>query len=82
MPYEAWSYILTVVGLTGFFLAGKKIWWAWYINLACQALWFAYAIITGQHGFLFAAAAYSVIFTDNAIKWTKERKKKLPLNES
>lgn len=68
-----WSWILTAVGLTGFILAGRKIWWCWYINIACQALWFAYAIFTEQYGFIVASIAYTFVFTQNAVKWTRER---------
>lgn len=68
-----WSYLLTAVGLTGFFLAGRKVWWAWYINIGCQVLWFAYALITQQYGFIVAAFAYTFVFTQNAVKWTRER---------
>jgi hypothetical protein len=69
-----WSWILTVVGLTGFVLAGRKVWWAWYINIACQGLWFTYALVTHQYGFIVASVAYTVVFTQNAVKWTRERK--------
>lgn len=67
-----WSWILTVVGLTGFILAGKRVWWAWYINIGCQVLWFTYAIITSQYGFIVASIAYTVVFTKNAIAWTRD----------
>lgn len=76
MDSQVWSWILTAVGLTGFWFVGKKIWWSWYINLACQALWFTYAIISQQYGFIVAALFYSIIFGKNAIAWTKEHKKK------
>lgn len=69
-----WSWILTAIGLTGFFLAGKKVWWCWYINIPCQALWLVYAIVTEQYGFIVAALAYTFVFTKNAIAWTKEHK--------
>ena len=68
------SWVLTVVGITGFILAGRKVWWSWYINIACQVLWFAYAIITKQYGFIIAAILYTIVFSKNAIAWTKEHK--------
>ena len=74
MDAQWWSWILTAVGLTGFFLAGRRVWWSWYINLACQGLWLAYALVTGQYGFIVAAAAYSIVFTQNAVKWTREHR--------
>lgn len=67
-----WSWLLTVVGLAGFILAGRKVWWCWYINIACQGLWFTYAIVTEQFGFIVASVVYTVVFTQNAIRWTRE----------
>ena len=72
MDNQWWSWILTAVGLTGFVFVGRKDWWAWYINIGCQVLWFSYAIVTAQYGFIVAALAYTIVFTRNAIKWTKD----------
>lgn len=69
-----WSWLLTVVGVTGFVLAGRRVWWAWHINVGCQALWMAYAIVTRQWGFIGAAVVYTVVFVRNAVKWTRERR--------
>lgn len=66
------SWVVGAVGLTGFYFAGKRVWWSWYINLFCQALWIGYALVTGQPAFLVTAAVYSAIFGVNAYKWTKE----------
>ena len=67
-----WSVLLTVVGGVGFVLAGRKVWWAWYVNIGCQGLWMAYAVLTAQWGFIAAAVLYTVVFTRNAIAWTNE----------
>lgn len=69
------SWLVGGVGLIGFYFSGQKKWWAWYINLGCQALWIAYALVTGQPAFLVTAAIYSGIFAVNAYKWTKEHRK-------
>lgn len=74
------DYILSIVGVTGFFLAGKKVWWAWYVNIACQALWVTYAMVTAQYGFLIGAVVYSMVFIENARKWTKEHKRETTNN--
>lgn len=76
MSEQYWSWILGIVGLAGFILAGKKVWWCWYINLGCQVLWFAYAIVTHQYGFIATALVYSVVFAKNAISWTREHQQK------
>jgi hypothetical protein len=66
------TWVLGAVGLTGFYFAGKRVWWSWYINLGCQILWVTYALVTGQPAFLVTAAVYSAIFARNAYKWTKD----------
>lgn len=82
MNYEYWSYILVVTGLLGFIAVGRKVWWGWYVNLGSQALWFTYAIVTQQWGFLIGAVAYTLIFSLNAYKWTRERFAPLWIGES
>lgn len=66
------SIVVSVVGLVGFYFAGKKVWWSWYINLFCQLLWVTFALVTGYLMFLATAAVYSVIFGINAYRWTKD----------
>ena len=83
MDNQTWSWVLTAVGVTGFVLAGRKVWFSWYINLACQILWFVYAIATSQYGFIAAALVYTVVFGRNAYAWTYEKfwGPKMNLNE-
>lgn len=66
------SWVIVAVGLIGFYFAGKRKWWSWYINLGCQSLWWSYALATGQPAFLVSAAVYSAIFAWNAYKWTND----------
>ena len=66
------SWVVTIVGLVGFYFAGQKKWWCWYINLFCQILWTIYAIASNQPAFLVSVAVYSFIFGRNAYRWTKE----------
>lgn len=72
MGSQWWSWALTAVGLLGFFLAGKKVWWCWYVNIANQILWATYALITDQLGFLVGTFAYTFVFVKNAYVWTVE----------
>lgn len=67
-----WSWLLTAVGVTGFVLAGRRVWWCWYVNLGCQGLWVTYAIVTRQFGFIVASGVYTIVFLQNAIRWTRE----------
>lgn len=70
---QLWSWVVTAVGLLGFVLAGRKIWWAWYVNLACQVLWIIFALVSGLYVFIISALFYTVVFSQNAIRWTRER---------
>lgn len=68
------SWVVVVVGLVGFRLVGKKVWWAWFVNLWCQILWYAYAVVTNQPAFLLSASAYTVAFAVNAFEWTRDHR--------
>ena len=70
---EMWSWILTAFGLSTMWLAGRKIWWAWFVGIAGQAAWVTYGIVTNQAGFLVGSVACSAIYAKNAIQWTRER---------
>lgn len=70
---DLWSWLLTGVGLTCFYLAGRKVWWAWFVGLAGQTLWLAYSLTSQQYGFLAGVALYSVVYAKNARAWTRER---------
>jgi hypothetical protein len=72
-----WSFILTAVGISGFWLAGRKVWWAWWVNVGCQVLWATYAVVTEQYGFIIAAGFYTVVFMKNALAWTKEHREQV-----
>ena len=76
-PY--WSWVLTAVGVTGLYFAGRKVWWAWLIGLGAQVLWLAYAIATQQWGFIVSAAAYGWIYTRNARLWWHSHQRDLAL---
>ena len=69
-----WSWVLTLTGVTCFFLAGRKVWWAWYVGLAAQVLWLAYSITTQQWGFLIGCVLYTWVYTKNCIAWTREHR--------
>lgn len=69
---QLWSWALTFIGLTGFWLAGRKVWWCWYVNIANQVLWLSYSLITEQWGFLVGVGFYLFVFIKNAHSWTKE----------
>lgn len=74
MSDQWWNYIVTFVGLFGFWLGGKKVWWAWYVNIANQILWFTFGVVTEQWGFVIGTFFYTPVFIRNAYLWTKEHR--------
>lgn len=72
MNEQVLSWIVAAVGLSGFFLAGRKVWWCWYVNIACQVFWFLYAWVSETPAFFATAAVYTVVFSINAYKWTTD----------
>jgi len=67
-----WSYLLTLVGVVGLWQAGSRKWWGWCITLGGQVLWLAYALVSGQHGFVLGAFAYGAVYARNWYRWYKE----------
>lgn len=37
-----WSWLLTAVGVAGLWLAGRRVWWAWFVGIGAQGLWVAH----------------------------------------
>lgn len=68
-----WSVLLSVGGIAGIWLAGRKSYWGWALGLAMQLLWLTYALITAQYGFILSAAGYGYIYALNLRKWRREK---------
>lgn len=60
-----WSVLLTVLGVTAMWLAGRNLAYGWALGLAAQGLWVAYAVVTAQWGFLASALAYGLVYGRN-----------------
>lgn len=67
-----WSVLLAVVGVAGLYIAGRKSWIGWAIGLTAQLLWVAYALVSGQWGFLLSAGAYGWVYATNWIRWRRD----------
>lgn len=68
-----WSWLLTAVGVTGLYFAGRKRALGWAIGLGAQLLWIAYALSTRQYGFLVSAFAYGWVYARNFRAWRSEK---------
>ncbi|QXO12998.1 membrane protein [Arthrobacter phage Kardesai] len=79
---QVWSWIVTIVGVIGWYFVGKKYWWSWFIGLFCQILWFVYATVSQQPAFYISVLLYGTIYGKNAYQWTKEHFKQREENEA
>ena len=66
-----WSWALGLIGVTGLWLAGRRLWWGWLVSLSNEILWVAYALATQQYGFLLMAAGYGAMYARNAVAWRR-----------
>lgn len=76
---EVLSWITAAVGIFGFWLGGKKVWWSWYVNLVNQILWYVFAVVTGYYAFAAASIFYTIVFARNAYLWTRDHKRESEL---
>lgn len=71
-----WSFLLAGIGVFGLYLTtlGDRVrWYGYGVGLAVQTLWIAYALVTGQPGFLLSACAFGVVNSIGLIKWLRPR---------
>lgn len=69
-----WSVVLTVVGASGIYLTGRRLWAGFAVGLGAQALWVAYGLTTGQWGFLGSAAVYGWMNYLGLRRWLADNK--------
>lgn len=67
-----WSWLLTAVGVTGLYFAGRRRALGWAIGIAAQGLWITYALATRQYGFLASALAYGWVYVKNFRAWRRD----------
>jgi len=69
-----WSWALTIIGVFGLWLAGRKDWRGWLVGLCAQLLWIAYASASHQWGFYVSALAYGAVYGRNLLAWRRTQK--------
>jgi uncharacterized Tic20 family protein len=70
-----WSISLSLIGIIGLFIAGKKSKWGWFIGMGAQFIWVIFAIVTNQYGFILSAIAYGTVNWINFDRWRKDKAK-------
>lgn len=56
---------MSVLGCSGFLLAGKGKWYGWGLNLAGQPIWVVFSIVTHGYALLISSFLYSWVFYKN-----------------
>ena len=47
-----WPWLLTGLQVLALWSAGRRYWWGWLLGGSVQLPWIAYAVMTGQIGFI------------------------------
>lgn len=68
---QAWGWAFAIGGGLGLLLAGPGASTpiGWWVTLAMQGVWVAFALTMRQYGFLFNAAVYAVAAGINIATW-------------
>lgn len=77
---EYWSWGLSIVGITGIYLAGSKNKIGWLIGIFAQFLWITFAIQTKQYGFILASLCYGAVYLRNYLAWRKSESQVITSN--
>jgi len=70
-----WSWVLSIIGIVGMIMVGRKMWQAFVVLISAEILWVVYSIRTGQYGFILGATAYITIHAINTRRWRRESRK-------
>lgn len=81
---QFWSWSLGAVSIVGFLLIGRRVWWAWYVNVFAQVIWIMYWFMADNYGPIVTNVVYILVFVQNSIMWSREyhiEEAHLPKNE-
>lgn len=79
IPFSWWSWILLACGIIGIWNAGNKKSWGWLIGIGVQVLWFTYAVVSDQNGFIFQSMLYAAVYYRNYRRWQTEQQTAFPV---
>lgn len=77
MSEMTWTWILftfELIGITGMWFVGKKIWWGWAVVLVHSIPWFIYSVQYGKPGFIAMSFLWWTVNFINMRKWLKEKR--------
>lgn len=68
---QLWSWGLAAVGVSGLYLTTKKLAIGFAVGVAVQGLWIAFALVSGQLGFIASALAFGWVNALGWYRWTR-----------
>ena len=73
----AWwvSWALSILGVIGIYLTGKKKWYGFAVGIANECAWVIYSVDTKQWGFIFGSTIYIAVYSLNINKWLSDERK-------
>ena len=78
MSAAEWSWLAAVVSVLGLWISGLNPRTGWVYGIACQAIWVAYGVATGQPGMIALSAAFIVLYGRNLWRWRFTRFERQP----
>jgi hypothetical protein len=85
MSESAWTWTLfafELIGITGMWFVGKKVWWGWAIVLTHSVPWFIYSIVYDKPGFIAMSFMWWTVNFTNMVKWRREMTTARPSTEA
>lgn len=79
MSESTWTWLLfcmEIIGVTGMWFVGKKIWWGWLIIIVHTIPWFIYAVSHNKPGFIAMSLMWWAVHWRNMIRWRREQQMK------
>lgn len=73
-----WSFMLAAATIFGLYVAEKKLWWVWMVQILTQCLWLAYALGTRQWGFLLLAVVHGALGFRDGFRWRNANRRRIP----
>jgi len=69
------SWALSILGVVGIWLTGKKKWYGFAVGIANECAWVIYSIDTKQWGFIFGSTIYITVYSLNINKWLSDERR-------
>jgi hypothetical protein len=69
---QYWPWLLTGLQVLSLWAAGGRRWWGWLLGASVQPPWIAYAILTGQWGFIPGCAVSAAVQTYSYLRKPRE----------